>query len=127
MVMKPHVAPWGGEEGKKQHHLGIKNACALATNFRQEGFDVLILDVLSDEHAEIYRRTLGPAGLKIVRLMPSYDEILRRNRERLPARLKPEEIDFLYNTQSRFSSFDISIDNTEIPPSEIAETLLRPQ
>ena len=30
MVFRPHKAPWDGEEGRFQQHLGVKNACRLA-------------------------------------------------------------------------------------------------
>jgi hypothetical protein len=38
--------------------------------------------------------------------------------------LKPEEIEFLYNMQVKLSTFDHSIDNTQIPAAEIARSLL---
>jgi hypothetical protein len=123
MVVKPHVAPWGGEEGRKQHFLGVKNACAIAKNFSEEGFDVLILDVVSEEHAHFYKSSLASANPKIIRLMPSYEEVMRRNYERMSVVLKQEEIEFLYNMQARLSTFDHSIDNTQIPAAEIARKL----
>ncbi len=124
MVVKPHVAPWNGEEGLRQHFLGVKNACAIAKNFSEEGFDVLILDVLSDDHARFYKSNLAAAGPKIIRLMPSHEEVLRRNYGRMSAVLKPEEIEFLYEMQVKLTVFDESIDNTEILAAEVARRLL---
>lgn len=53
MVVQPHVAPWLSEEGLSQLRLGAENASALARNFVNAGFDVVILDVLTDETAQI--------------------------------------------------------------------------
>jgi hypothetical protein len=124
MVLKPHVAPWHGDEGRKQHRLGVENACNVAKNFCQEGFDVLILDIVSEEHAHVYKGALAFAHPRIIRLMPTYEEVLRRNDGRLSVVLRPEEIDFLYEMQRDLRSFDLSIDNSEIPAREIAEKLL---
>jgi len=124
IVVKPHVAPWGGEEGRKQHFLGVRNACAIAKNLAGEGFDVLILDVVSDEHADFYKSNLASTSPKIIRLMPSYEEVVKRNHTRVSAVLKPDEIDFLYQMQVKLRTFDHSIDNTQIPPAEIASRLL---
>jgi chloramphenicol 3-O-phosphotransferase len=124
IVVKPHVAPWGGEEGRRQHLLGVRNACGIAKNLAEEGFDVLILDVVSDEHAEFYKTNLAAACPRIIRLMPSYQEVVRRNQTRMPAHLKPDEIDLLYRMQVKLHTFDHSIDNTQILPAEIARRLL---
>jgi adenylylsulfate kinase-like enzyme len=123
MVLKPHVAPWAGEEGRRQHRLGVKNACALARNFLDEGFDVVVLDVLSDENAQLYKETLAPAAPRIVLLMPTLAEIRRRNRERPDTRLTDEEVADLYESQLHLHSFDSKIDNTHISAEEVARTL----
>ena len=99
MVVKPHVAPWGGEESGFSTTSSVKNACAIARNLIEAGFDVLILDVVSEEHAQFYKESLAFAGPKIIRLMPSYEEVIDRNLRRISAVLKPDEIDFLYDLQ----------------------------
>jgi len=124
MVVKPHVGPWDGEEGRKQHFLAVKNVCAMAKNISEEGFDSLILDVVSEEHAHFYKGELASTDLKIIRLMPSYEEVVNRNLARMGRVLKPEQIDFLYDTLVKLRSFDHSIDNTLVPAAEIAKDLL---
>jgi len=124
MLVKPHVAPWGGEEGQKQHRLGVKNACALARNFSEAGFNVLILDVVSEDLAQVYRQSLAFADPKIVRLLPNHEEVIMRNLRRKGKVLKEGEIEFLYRTQLELRSFDHSIDNTSIPAEKVAADLL---
>src|SRR3990167_6380131 len=64
-LRNPHKAPWEGEEGKTQQFLGVKNACTLAENFLKENCDVIILDVINDETAKLYRELLkNPIGRK---------------------------------------------------------------
>ncbi len=124
MVVKPHLAPWEGEAGQRQHRLGIRNACALARNFLAEGFDVVILDVLSDELAQIYKDALASAAPEIVLLIPTLAEIEKRNLER-GARLTDEEVASLYESQHHFHAFDRKIDNTDLLATEVAQILAR--
>jgi dephospho-CoA kinase len=37
LVKNGGAAPWDGEEGRAQHMLGVRNAAALAANFRADG------------------------------------------------------------------------------------------
>jgi hypothetical protein len=46
LVVTGAAAPWKGTEGRVQQRLGAMNACALAINFVNAGFDVVIVDVL---------------------------------------------------------------------------------
>jgi len=55
MIKNPHKAPWQGEEGHKQQLLGVANACILVKEFIKNDFSVIILDVLSDETAKLYK------------------------------------------------------------------------
>ena len=55
MYVQPHKAPWDGEEGKSQQILGVENACLLAKNFIKNKIDVVILDVITDETANLYK------------------------------------------------------------------------
>src|SRR5687768_8596798 len=70
--------PWlsTGDEGVRQRHLGVANACALAANFRASGFEVIIADVLTQDTARQYRRDL-PDCL-IVHLAVAMNEARRR-------------------------------------------------
>jgi|SRR5208282_1440436 len=80
MVLKPHVAPWGGEDGRGQHRLGVRNACMLARNFIEEGYEVVILDVLSDEIAQTNGLTLVPSMANKLHVMWNFVISLTRGR-----------------------------------------------
>jgi guanylate kinase len=119
MAIKPHIAPWEGEAGQKQLKLGVKNACALAHNFQAEGFDVIILDVLTSETAKTYREQLNP---KIVMLYPHLDAVKERNSKR-SYNLQEERLIELHEEQAKFSDFDEKIDNSEISAEETAKKI----
>jgi adenylylsulfate kinase-like enzyme len=123
MVRQPHRAPWEGEDGRAQHLLGARNASMLARSFLDAGYDVLVLDSLTDEVAALYRAELSERGLTIVLLLPTFEEVKRRNRVRGP-RLKDEEVAMLYDQHARLSSYDKRIDSTSLSADDVA-TLLR--
>lgn len=123
MFREPHLTPWDGEAGSRQNLLGIEHASMLALSFLGNGYDCLVLDVLSDETAEVYREQLRQFNPMIIHLLPTYDEILRRNRTR-PPRLTKQELATVYKGQCDFSGFDIQIDNTQLPPEIVAERIL---
>lgn len=122
MILQPHKSPWDGEEGKKQARLGIKNGCILARSFIEEGYDVIILDVLTDEIAQIYKDRLKGLNPKIVLLLPTYEEIVRRSKLR-PPRLSEGRIKNLYELEKNLTILDKKIDNTSISAEEVAENL----
>lgn len=76
LIVSGGVAPWNGDEGARQRHLGVANACALAANFGANGFEVIIADVLTPDTARQYRRDL-PDCL-IVHLAVAMNEARRR-------------------------------------------------
>ncbi|MEM7126864.1 MAG: AAA family ATPase [Chloroflexota bacterium] len=123
MVVQPHIAPWLGEEGRFQLHLGAKNSCMLARNFAEEGFHVVLLDVLTDESARIYRMNLADLTHKIVLLMPSLDESLARNRARGQF-LTDDEVELLYDWERNFLDFDHKIDNTCLDADLVSKDLV---
>jgi predicted ATPase len=122
MVVRPHIAPWDGEEGRLMLQLGARNACLLANSFLDAGFDVVILDVLLEETAQIYRAELRVRNLPIVLLLPTFAEIRKRTHQRGP-RLKEEEVELLYLWQCNFNAYSLKIDNTNLPAEEVAERL----
>ena len=122
MVVQPHVPAWEGEEGRFQLHLGAQNGCILACNCVAAGFDVVVLDVLTDATAHIYRARLLELEHQIVLLLPSLAESLRRNRER-GQYLTDEEVELLYAWESELSEFDHKIDNTHIAAEKLAQEL----
>ena len=122
MVLQPHKAPWDGAEGARQQQLGVLNACALARNFQTYNFPVVIHDIVSAETATVYRQELSAHGLKIILLLPAFDEVRRRNDSR-PARLTAAEIHMLYQSQSALRDYDFRIDNTTLSADDVATQL----
>ena len=122
MVKNPHKAPWQGEEGKYQQLLGVSNACLLAKEFIKNGFSVIILDVLSDETAKLYKDNLNEFKPKLVLLLPTWEEIVRRNKTR-ERRLTDDELEMVYKQQADLKTFDEKIDNTNLSPEEVAEKI----
>lgn len=117
---QPHKAPWDGEEGKEQQKFGVENACLLAKNFVNNNVDVVILDVVVNETAKIYKELLPEA--KIVLLLLSYEETLKRFQER-PHTITQEEFNLVYQWQKELTVFDEKIDNTQMNVEETAERL----
>ncbi len=123
MVVQPHVAPWLGEEGMAQLRLGAKNACALAHNFVAEDYDVVILDVLTDETAALYQTELAQLAHQIVLLLPSLAASLLRNQTR-GQWLTDEEVRLLYGWEAELRVYDRKIDNTTKSADELASELV---
>jgi len=114
MVVQPHIAPWRGAAGMDQLRFGAHNACTLAQNFVAAGYAVVILDVLTDETAQLYRTALAAHQPTIVLLLPSLAEVLHRNQIR-GQWLTDDEVELLYNWQENLHLYDRKIDNTHIP------------
>ena len=122
MLVYPHKAPWDGEEGHRQQILGVENSCALAKNFVQNDCDVLILDVLSNETLTIYRKLLEPYVHFVILLLPTFEEIKRRNATR-PRMITDEEIEMLYKSQGILEGYNQKIDTTKLSAEEVAGKL----
>jgi len=121
MYRKPHVALWEGEEGFRQLILGVQHACLLAKSFSDEGCDVAITDILTNETAQIYREALKDYNYKIIKLNPTWDESLKRLRGK--GTITDEEAKFVYDLQTKLADFDKSIDNTNLEPEEVLDQL----
>lgn len=122
MVRSPHKAPWQGEEGHEQQLLGVVNACILAKQFALKNFSVIILDVLSDETAKVYKANLAEFEHNLVLLLPNWEEIVRRNKTR-EAKLTHEELEMVYKQQTALKVYDEKIDNTAISAEDVANKL----
>lgn len=122
MFAHPHKTPWDGEEGHKQQLLGVEHACLLAKSFLQNGFDVIILDVLSNETAKIYKERLSEFAPLLVLLLPTFAEIKNRNLTR-PPRLTAAELEMVYQQQTQLTVFDHKIDNSLLSAEEVAAQL----
>ena len=123
MVKNPHKAPWQDEEGKHQQLLGGSNACLLTKEFIKNDFSVIILDVLSYETAKFYKDNLNEFEPKLVLLLPTWEEIVRRNKTR-ERRLTDEELKMVYQQQTELKTYDKKIDNTKLSAEEVAEKLV---
>lgn len=120
---KPHLTPWDGQAGRRQNILGLEHASMLAKSFLANGYDCIILDVLNDETATLYRDLLREHGPVLVHLLPAWDEIVRRNRTR-PPRLTDDELWMVYEGQTRLAVYDERIDTTDMSPDETADCVL---
>lgn len=98
--------------------------CAIALKFMQDGYDVVITDVVTDNTVHEYRKLLGSHDLKIVQLLPAFDVLKERFIGRGPV-LTDEEFASVYAEQSAFSGYDIRIDNSSLLPEEVAESLMK--
>lgn len=119
MLRQPHRAPWEGAEGLHQHELGVKHACMLARSFVSNGYEVIILDVVWDHLGQVYRHELAGYDCRIVRLLPTWDETLRRLHGR-HASINDAEAKWVYDTQVSLQDFDHSLDNTHLSVEEVA-------
>lgn len=118
-----HVAPWKGESGHKQQLLGIDNTILLANSFLKNDYNILILDVISNETGGILKKGLKFHSPIIVRLLPSLDIILARNKGR-PPRLKLQRIKECYKEQANLVIMDETINNSNLSPKQVARSLI---
>jgi hypothetical protein len=96
--------------------------CSLAERFAAADWEVIILDVLSDTTAGIYRHRLEPFSPNVVQLLPTYSELRRRFYER-GAVLTEDELKSVYEGQLRYTQYDLRIDNTSAEPQEVASQI----
>lgn len=122
MVVQPHIAPWRGQAGLDQLQLGVQNACAVARNCVAAGFAVVILDVLTNETAQLYRAHLADLGCQIVLLLPSLATAVQRNRDRGQF-LTDDEVELLYGWQAALTDYDQRIDNSALPVETLVQQL----
>jgi len=122
MLRQPHVAPWDGTEGLRQHRLGVHHACLLAESFVREGYETLILYVLWNDLAQQYRTTLADFSVRIVRLLPTWGVCVERLHAR-PHSITDDEARWVYDTQVMLQNFDITLDNSNISAENVAKWL----
>jgi predicted kinase len=97
LVVSGGVAPWDGEEGRRQQRLGVRNACSLAGRFVAAGIDVVVADVLTPDTLALYRELLP--GCVVVRLTVPLEEAWRRASTR-PVWLTDEEFVALHEADA---------------------------
>lgn len=122
MVISPYHRPWEGEEGKQQHRLGAQNASLVAKSFLEHGFAVVITDTISNSTAELYKRSLPNFKPFIIQLLPTFEEIKRRNKQKRTG-LDEKEIAIAYEFQRGLTKYDVRIDNTSLSPNFTLEKI----
>ncbi|MBX3066027.1 MAG: hypothetical protein KF726_23815 [Anaerolineae bacterium] len=120
MLRQPHHAPWDGTEGLAQHRLGVHHNCLLAHSFYLQDCDVIVLDVLWMNLAAQYRAELAPHPLCIVRLLPTWEEVLRRLHSRPPS-ITDDEARWTYDQQLQLDSADHTLENSTLSPEDCAQ------
>lgn len=122
MFVHPHLTPWEGEEGKKQQLLAIHQVCQLAISFKESGWEVIILDVLNNETLKVYNNLLCNYSLRIVQLLPSYEEVYKRFLSRGRC-LTDEQFRDVSEEQVALCNYHLRLDNTNIDPETAARII----
>ncbi len=122
MYTQPHIAPWHGEEGLRQHQIGVRHGAMLARSFNALGLEVVILDVLWADLAALYRTELVDLPLRIVRLLPTLDECLRRHHLRPPS-INDDELTWTYHHTAALTDYDLTLDTTALSAEQVAQWL----
>lgn len=123
MIVGGNVAPWD-PEGPEQFKLVEKNFLAVTRNFLDEGFVVIIDYVMGDEQVKGYDDLLGDVHGFL--LLPSIEELKRRDKERSPEYSLEHRIDALY---PQFANVDHPIlkviDSTNQTVEETVEEIFK--
>ena len=115
MIVGGHAAPWSAEQGAHQQRLGVINACALARNFVDNGIEVVVADVLTNDTAALYRELL-PTVL-VLELVVDFQEAQRRSEQR-PLYLTPDEFPALHDQQAEFTASDRRVNLSQLSEQE---------
>lgn len=107
LVKSGSAAPWDGEEGRAQHVLGVRNAAALAANFRADGFNVTMSDVIDAELLTLYRELVP--GIMVIRLSITR-EMARARAQTRRVYLTDQEFETLHRQQLAPLETDIDIE-----------------
>ena len=79
MIKGGYVKPWPhNEEVDLQLSLAAQNACDMAVNFLNKGFNVFIDDVVGRKLLEQYSEHFKNKNFKAFLLLPSVDSLLKR-------------------------------------------------
>lgn len=114
-VRNGHAAPWDGDEGARQHLLGIRNATGLARSFLAASFHVVITDVATAATLHLYRKLLP--DMVVVHLVTPLTEARRRASTR-PVYLTDEEFEALHQDQADLGPVDHRLDVTHLDRAE---------
>ena len=79
MIKGGYVRPWPyNEEVELQASLIVKNACDIANNFLEKGFNVFIEGTAGRKMLEQYSNFFKDKNFKVFLLIPSLDALLKR-------------------------------------------------
>jgi hypothetical protein len=123
MYTQPHIAPWVGDEGLRQHQIGVRHGSMLARSFNSLGLEVILLDVLWADLAGIYRNELLGLPVRIVRLLPTLEECLRRHHQRPPS-ISDDEVKWTYDHTAVLTDYDLTLDSTHLSAEQVAKWLM---
>ncbi len=127
MLANPHHAPWEGEAGREQQLLGVDMAAGLSNYLGLNGWEAVILDVVSLETEAHFRRLLDAPPFAVV-LLPPWEETERRNAERERAeghaRLTPRERRMIFEAQAAYAEIRPTIDPKGREPEDVAREIL---
>jgi adenylate kinase family enzyme len=124
MIVQPRNTTWESRERSSQENVVVKNACSLARNFMEAGYDVVISDVITEQSLDTYKSALSQTSIKTILLLPTESEIMGRLLSR-PDYLSRGEVTHVYDQQAQFTDYDDKLDNTEIQPDDVVDWLLQ--
>ena len=131
-VLRHFITPTGyippGRAGfERQQALAIRNACALARNYLEERFAVIIDDVVvTATDLSLYLNGLKDTGspVHVVRLLPQLDVCLERNGKRREGRMSPDRVAAVHRQMSEARDLlGVTIDNSDMSAHETADRL----
>jgi chloramphenicol 3-O-phosphotransferase len=115
----------GGPASERQNRLAVRNAGALARNFLDERFGVIIDDViLGPKDLGRFVDELKATGVSIhfIRLMPSLAECAKRDKERAEGRAAPGRVAVVYGQMEAAGDFaGATVDSTGLSAHETAD------
>lgn len=123
-----YVSPSGPAEAwQRQQRLAVRNACALAANFLDARFAVIVDDVVvTAEELSAYLdglRALG-APVHFVRLLPRLEVCIERNRGRSAGRVPGGRVASVYAQFVAAGEIGgVTVDNSEMTAHEAADRL----
>lgn len=127
LIKAGFVNPWDkNKQAREQINLGIKNACSLANNFFELGFNVFIDDVVaSDESIGLYKKLLSKEP-RFFLLLPSTSVLVERDSPRIPRLVMGKraiELHERFSSRKNEVNWQV-IDNSNQTLEETSQTIL---
>lgn len=116
------------EESRKQYLLARKNAVLLAKNCADEGFKVVIDDIIRQKELDEFKDELKGYRLRFIHLHPSLEETRRRNKKRGgDNKVSDSQVESVYKLLTRENTVEngwIVVDSTEFNEKETEEVII---